>query len=101
MRADHTPDESNTRSPYTTFKWKRVIITGPPAPKAQRAAGARPAPLGTRDPRKPITVSVEYRGGPEAKWRIRARGRTWNVSGVTSIHDVMAMINVTLDRPDR
>jgi hypothetical protein len=100
MRPEYTPEESNTRLPSTTWKWERVIIKPPAKGMGQRAASAPSKPLSSRDPRKPITIELEYRGGASARWRIRARGRTWHFSGVMALQDVMARINATLAREE-
>ena len=66
--------------------------------KGQRAAGAPSRRLVKRDGRKPITVEIVFEGGNTARYRVRARGRTWHFSGVSALHDVMNAINRTLDR---
>lgn len=99
-RNNNTPPVEHT-FPSTTFVWKRVKILDPSGSSGQRRFAAPSEPLRARDPRKPITVQLEYRGGPEAKWRVRARGRTWNFPGVTALHDVMAAVNATLQRMEQ
>jgi hypothetical protein len=41
----------------------------------------------------PITVSVSYRGGPEAWYEVHARGSVGRFPGYVALHDVMAEIN--------
>lgn len=82
------PQDENTRSSSTRWAWKRVRI--PPSPEAPSSAVAkRPPPLGTWDPRTPLTVTITYRGGPEAWYELKARGRRWRRPGSLSLHDVM------------
>jgi hypothetical protein len=71
----------------------------PPAEgKGQREERARSRRLESRDPRKPITIEVTFEGGNTARYKLRARGRTWHFSGVTALHDVMNTVNRTLMR---
>lgn len=42
--------------------------------------------------RKPLTLTLVYRGGPEAWWEVRARGRVWRRPGVTALHDLMTEV---------
>lgn len=78
----------------TTFVWKHVIMRGPPRP-LDASAGQRPAPLavGRRDPRKPLTVTVAYLGGPEAKWKLTSRGRVYYVHGAEQLHDALSRLS--------
>jgi hypothetical protein len=96
MRLDDTPAESKHLFPSTKWAYKKVILTGRPRPEGQRASGAPSTPLRARDPRSPITVELAYKGGAEAKWLVKARGRTWHFPGSMAIHDVMGTINATI-----
>lgn len=49
--------------------------------------------LAERDARAPLQVQVSYRGGAEAWWELRARGRVWRFPGHHSIHDVLMWVN--------
>jgi hypothetical protein len=42
-----------------------------------------------RDWRRPLTTQVQFRGGPEAKILIRARGREWYFAGHETILDCL------------
>jgi hypothetical protein len=39
--------------------------------------------------KRPVTVVLKYRGGPEGWVEVRARGRIWRRPGFTAIHDVL------------
>lgn len=86
--------ESNERSLSTTWEWRQTKIRRPPEghsdsrPKAGRWFRFPP-----RNPRVPLTVSVSYRGGPEAWYEVHARGSVGRFPGYVCLHDVMAEIN--------
>lgn len=88
---------ANTRSVSTTSGWIPARIPGRPAgpvgqpPEATNKAFSR-LPLNRRDHRTPVTLSVRFRGGPEAWFEIKGRGRTWRVPGHDAFYDVMARI---------
>jgi hypothetical protein len=75
----------------TTWEWKRVKIDPPLAapPKQSPKAAAR---LARRAAREPTTLTIRYRGGAEAWWEVKARGRSWRVPGHVALHDVMRMV---------
>lgn len=79
--------------PSTTFKWIHAKIDSPPAaPTAQpRRDRSKPA-LAHWSGRNPITIQVRYRGGAEAWYEVRGRGRVWRVTGDTDIHSVMEAV---------
>lgn len=79
----------------TTWEWKRVKIGRPPearsdsAPKGLHSWVRLPSwPLR----RRPLTIKVTYRGGPEAFYEVHARGRIGRFSGGACFHDVMQAI---------
>lgn len=85
-----TNEFSNTRAPSTTWTWKRVRITQPPQANGHASASALSIrQLSKRDRRKPLTIAVKYRGGPECWWEIRARGAVIRVPGHAALHDVL------------
>ena len=83
--------DPNTSSPSTTWGWRRVKIGRPP--EAEKPSGAQRRTthgLLRRDPRKPLTVTVVYRGGSECWWELRARGVVLRRPGHNCLHDVLA-----------
>lgn len=80
----------------TTWEWRKTRIRRPPdghtnsRPKGGHWHGLSPRPI-----RESITLTVSWRGGPEAWYEIKARGRTGRVPGWLSFHDVMMRINNT------
>lgn len=83
-------DDGNERTTSTTWAWRRVKIA--PAPQANVTASASEATLKglLRWPRrKPLNITLKYRGGPECWWEIRARGRTIRRPGYIALHDLM------------
>jgi hypothetical protein len=96
-----TQDTPNIRSSSTTWAWQKVIVRGRPAPEGTVSArGRRIASLRSRDPRKPITIQLHWRGGPEATWRVRARDTDWVFPGHMCVQDMMDIINRTRGRND-
>jgi hypothetical protein len=76
--------------PSTTWKWTRVKIQ--PAPEAPAGTARRRRtimPLTWRNPRKPLTIMVTYRGGGEAWWQLEGRGRCIRIEGSHSLHDAL------------
>lgn len=96
MRSDDTPPRIEQLFSSTNWKWERRMVRRSAEGIGQRGAAAPSRRLETRDPAKPINIEVTYIGGPTARYRIRARGRTWHFSGVLAFHDVMQTINRTL-----
>lgn len=56
-------------------------------PKAGRSYFRRLSPWDWR--RKPLTMTVQYRGGPECWFEIHSRGGVLRVEGVLALVDVM------------
>lgn len=86
------PDR-NVSSPSTTWAWRCVKIK--PAPqgsiRAERSESTR-TKLWRRDARRPLTLTISYRSGPEATWLIEARGRRWFIPGHLCVHDVFTEV---------
>lgn len=81
---------TNRCSPSTTWGWRKVkISTAPQANSDSRPKGVNPRSLARRDPRKPLQVTIVFRGGAECWWEIRARGVVLRRPGYWAIHDVM------------
>lgn len=80
----------------TTWEYRKVKIRRPPdghidsRPKAGHFHGLPPRPI-----REPITLTVSWRGGGEAWYEVKARGRTGRFPGWLGLHDVMMAINNT------
>jgi hypothetical protein len=91
-------DSPNTRSASTSdYQWAR-ILRGRPRPQGDSTSKtSRHASLRSRDPRKPITVQLVYRGGSEGLWRADARGLQWTFPGWMTLMEVMGEINKTRD----
>lgn len=49
----------------------------------------RPPRLSGLNPRHELEVRISYRGGSEAWWTVRARGRVWRRPGTLALHDVL------------
>jgi hypothetical protein len=54
--------------------------------------------LSRRDPRKPLEITIKYRGGPECWWEVRARGVTLRRPGHMAIHDLFVEITAGGER---
>jgi hypothetical protein len=52
--------------------------------------------LPRRDPKAPLSVTLQYRGGPEAWVEIRTRGAVWRYPGYVDIASVVLEINKAL-----
>lgn len=85
--------EPNKRPPSTTIGWKPVTITSAPqgTPYARRRRSSRPF-LARREWRRPLTITVAYRGTSEAWVEIKARGRVWTFDGHLTLLDVLVTI---------
>lgn len=87
-----TQSDPNSSSPSATWAYRRVKITPPPQrPRKNDAEGVLPA-LPRWNPREPLSLQVTYRGGAEAWWEIRARGRVWRRPGWQALDDVLAEV---------
>lgn len=51
-------------------------------------------PLTPRDRWSPLTITLVYRGGAEAWYQIRARGRVWHFPGHLCLHDCVEAVNL-------
>lgn len=84
---------SEREFPSTTWEWKRVKMRRPAGGQTGRAAPLRrwyllpPWP-----PRKPLSLSVKFRGGQECWYEIHARGSSGRVPGTIALHDLMSEI---------
>lgn len=83
-------DASRRTVVSTTWVSEQRKIASPPQAKEHRASAASsllgllPWPR-----RKPMVLSIKFRGGPECWYEVRARGRTIRRPGVIALHDLM------------
>lgn len=76
--------------PSTHWEWRRVKIASPPEARKGRAPKAGRWWFLPRWPdRKPLPMTVKFRGGSECWYEVHARGQTGRFPGTASIHDVM------------
>lgn len=81
---------SYIRSVSTTWEWRMVKIERAAGPESDSARRARKAlPVGAATARRTTTVSIRYRGGPEAWWELSSCGRRLRLPGHTSLHDAL------------
>lgn len=90
MRPD--PD-TNECTPSTTIAWEPVKITTAPQGNGtvRRRRSSRPF-LARREWRRNMTIVVAYRGGPEARTLVKARGRSWSVPGHVGFLEALVAI---------
>jgi hypothetical protein len=87
--------DNESIGPSTTWGWKRVKMARPP----EAIAGTRPKAglswfrrLPPWQPRRPLTLRITYRGGPEAWYEVHTRGGTIRRPGHVALHDLMREI---------
>lgn len=69
-----------------------MVPPGAAGRKQQPPQASSSALLPGWNPRDPLTITVSYRGGSEAFYELRSRGRTWRLPGSLCLHDVMRRI---------
>jgi hypothetical protein len=80
--------------PSTKWEFRKVKVRTAPAGDSPATGGTAPSPARRkRDAHKPLTVTVQYRGGPSASWLIRYRGLTHRFEGHLAIHDVLSWLS--------
>lgn len=85
--------DANERTPSTNWEWGlRKIRSAPPAESRAERSESSLGSLLAWPRRKPLSITVKWRGGPEAWWEIRARGRTIRRPGHLALHDVLCEI---------
>lgn len=88
-----TDPEPNGSSSSTTFGWRRVKIASPAASQStQVPKGRRWRRLPRWNPRKRLTITVYYRGGPQCWYQVESRGSMGRFTGDAQLHDVMQEI---------
>lgn len=84
-------EEANVRPISTTSAWRWAKIRRPPEAEESSPSEASPTRSLLAWPRKrPMSLRVRYRGGPECWWEVTARGRTIRRPGSVCLHDVLA-----------
>lgn len=85
---------TNTRTGSTTWVPTLDKMRGSRPRGASRAGGAsRWWNLARRDAKRPLTITVRYRGGNEAWYYVESRGSSGAFPGYRCLHDVMREIN--------
>lgn len=79
-------------SANTAWEWAKIERRQAAGSTAGRKAALHRR-LRQRDARKPLQVTVRYRGGPECWWEISGRGREYHIPGSVCLHDAMMWIN--------
>lgn len=74
--------------------WKKVRLDVAPAGDSPpKGVGYGFRGLRRRDSKRPIWISVQYRGGAEDSWLVNARDRVRRFPGHMCLSDVMREIN--------
>lgn len=89
MTDDNRPE---TATPSTTSDWKWVKMRMPAGGPGDRRSQSVLPSLRALPRREKLTITVRYRGGPEAWWELEARGRLWRRRGSLYLHDVLEEI---------
>lgn len=87
-------DESNGSSWSPTCEWELAKIRR--RPQRQRDSAAKPhlwRRMARRNPAKPLSITVEWRGGAEAWIKVSGRGSYRNYPGYAALADVLLDIN--------
>lgn len=90
------PTEEERTFASTTWRYERVKIASPPeargsARRSRTTSGFyRLPPWNWR--RKPLHLTVKYRGGPACWFEIHARGEVLRVTGDRALYDVIRHI---------
>lgn len=85
--------EPNKCTPSTTWEWRKVKIQRrSQSPSSASPQGASHALRADWNPREPLTVTVRYRGGPEAWIELKARGETYRMPGHVALFDALSSV---------
>lgn len=78
----------------TTWEWKRVKVSrAPQASEDRRPKGGRWFHLPPWEwRRRPLHITVKYRGGPEAWFEVHARGSMGRFPGHVSLFDAISEV---------
>lgn len=88
-------DSTETYRCSVSTRWERnldKIALPPEAQEKRRRSRPSVAKLTVWPRRQRLSMTITYRGGSEAWYEIKTRGRTWRVPGHVAIEDVMAWI---------
>lgn len=78
----------NKRTPSTTWKWELRRVRADAARQAAQSPEASLRGLQGLSRREPVTITLTYRGGGEAWFEIRARGRRIMRPGHEALYDL-------------
>lgn len=73
----------------TTWEWRKVMLrasvapAGDQPPKASTQQFAKP-----RSWRRPLGITLTYRGGPECSWLVRSADKTYRFPGHVCLADM-------------
>ena len=89
----HDQSATSPETVSTTFGWKYVKMSRPPqGHKAVRSTARGFRRLPRWPVRKPLPLTLKYRGGAEAWVEIHSRGEIARFPGSTAIYDVLRHI---------
>lgn len=79
----------------TRWAWRQVKVARPP--EARKSSAPKGLHSWRRLPkwplrRKPLSLTVTYRGGPECWYEVHSRGRSARFTGAVQLHDLMRAI---------
>ena len=87
------PREPEQTFPSTTWTFERRKVRRPAGgQQGSQPKAVRWYHMATRDRRRPLTLTISWRGGPECWYEIHARGSIGRFPGSVCLHDVMAAI---------
>lgn len=90
MHGQSTPEHTFES---TTFAWKYVKVAGPAGgqkPERSSSRGFRRLPRWPM--RKPLSLTMKYRGGAECWVEVHSRGEIARFPGNTAVYDVLCRI---------
>ncbi len=83
----------NTTFTHWVPETDKIKSVHPQGNQSERSEGASPwRARRARDSYQPMWVEIQFRGGPEASWLVKARGRTFRFPGHMSLHDCLAEV---------
>lgn len=88
----HQDPSSKKSAPSTTWEWRKIKMRPAGTAPERKSARGRPSALSRWNRRERLTITVHSRGGPEAWWELRARGRVWRRPGHHCLEDVLGDI---------
>jgi hypothetical protein len=86
-------DSSDGKRVSTTWVWKRCKVEAAPAQGNKQSAKQSTSGLRVRRDRwKPTTITVRYRGGPEASWLFQCGSLSARVPGWMAVEDALSLV---------